>query len=59
MEKDRNDQAVTPVVGDFSWTYREVRRGVVSIIFVFSSGRICDAAAAVPRTPIKNRPTPS
>ena len=42
MEKDRNDQAVTPVLGDFSWKYEEVRRGAASIILVFLSGRTCE-----------------
>jgi hypothetical protein len=35
MEKDRNDQAVTTVLGDFSWVYQELlwRRREYNFIF--------------------------
>ena len=47
------------MLSNFSWVYQEVWRGAASTILVFSSGRTCYVSAAAPRTPIKNRLTPT
>jgi hypothetical protein len=59
MEKDRNDQAVTPILVDFSWKYEELRQrrrkcSRSKKLKLYSRRR-----AAPPGTSMKNRQQPA
>ena len=57
MEKDHKDQAVTTVLGNFSWVYQEVRRWCRKCVCSKKIKLYSRRRAAPPGTPIQNLPT--